>query len=88
MSIAPDVVVLASIGDGASSSWTSSTTRPGPGRCAPNVAPGNTLQAGTPTPVADGVDTYTISGPAPGTLLYTVNVGDGSDGVYVRWFGP
>jgi hypothetical protein len=32
-------------------------------------------------------DSYTISGPAPGTLLYTVNTGGDSDGVYVRWFG-
>ena len=24
----------------------------------------------------------------PSALVYTVNVGDSSDGVYVRWFGP
>ena len=52
------------------------------------VAAGNMLETGTPTLVADQVDTYAISGPAPGALLYTVNGGGSADGVYIRWFGP
>ena len=52
------------------------------------VSPGNILQPGPPTLVADQVDTYAISGPAPGALLYTVNGAGAADGVYVRWFGP
>ena len=52
------------------------------------VGNGNTLQTGTPpTLIADNVDSYTIAGPAPGTLLYTVNAGGDTDGVYVRGFG-
>ncbi len=89
MSIAPDVVVLASIGDGVIVFMDrfDDATRTGSMRFR-TVAAGHALQAGTPTPIADGVDTYTISGPAPGALVYTVNVGSGTDGVYVRWFGP
>ena len=50
------------------------------------VGNGNTLNAETPTPIADHADTYGITGPTPDTLLYTVNAGGENDGVYVRWF--
>ena len=50
------------------------------------VGNGNTLSTETPIPIADHVDSYTITGPAPDTLLYTVNTGGKNDGVYVRWF--
>jgi hypothetical protein len=50
------------------------------------VGNGNTLSTETPIPIADHVDSYAITGPAPDTLLYTVNTGGKNDGVYVRWF--
>ena len=50
------------------------------------VGNGNTLSAETPIPIADHVDSYTVTGPTPDTLLYTVNAGGKNDGVYVRWF--
>jgi hypothetical protein len=52
-----------------------------------DVGAGNALAPGAPTLVAHQVDTYAISGPAPGALLYTVNGAGAADGVYVRWFG-
>jgi hypothetical protein len=86
--IASDVVVLASIGHERALFMDTfdDTTRAGSLRTL-TVGNGNTLQAGPPTLVADNADSYTISGPAPGTLLYTINTGGDSDGVYVRWFG-
>ena len=87
--IAPDVVVLASIGHELVVFMDAfdDTTRAGSLRTM-GVGNGNTLQTETlPTLIADNVDSYTISGPAPGTLLYTVNAGGDTDGVYVRWFG-
>jgi hypothetical protein len=88
MPIAPDVVVLASIGhevvlfmdqfDGGPRSGSMRFMR---------VGNDNRLHPETSTPIADHVDSYAISGPAPGALLYTVNAGGEDDGVYVRWFG-
>jgi hypothetical protein len=53
-----------------------------------SVAADQVLEPGTPTLVANHVDSYAISGPEPGALLYSVNGGAEPDGVYIRWFGP
>jgi hypothetical protein len=87
MPIAPDITLLASIGhervlfmDQFDDVTVSGTLRFLP------VGNGNTLSAETPIPIADHVDSYAITGPAPDTLLYTVNTGGDNDGVYIRWF--
>ena len=87
--IAPDVAVLASIGHEIALFMDTFDDTTGAGSLRTlAVGNGNTLQTGTPpTLIADNVDSYTIAAPAPGTLLYTVNAGGDTDGVYVRGFG-
>jgi hypothetical protein len=46
----------------------------------------NTLGAAASIPIADHVESYSIIGPTPDTLVYTVAAGGTNDGVYVRWF--
>jgi len=85
--VATDITLIASVGhervlymdqfDGATVSGTLRVR---------TVGNGNTLSAETPIPIADHVDSYTITGPTPDTLLYTVNAGGKNDGVYIRWF--
>jgi hypothetical protein len=84
MSLAPDVVALGTIGgrilfmDGFDDVTATGSMR------LRNVGDGHALDAAPAAHVADGVDTYAISGPAPGALLYTVNAGTAADGIYVR----
>ena len=84
MSLAPDVVALGTIGghimymDGFDETAGTGTMR------LRNIVGDHQLATATPTHIADGVDTYAISGPAPGALVYTVNAGTPADGVYVR----
>jgi hypothetical protein len=88
VAIAPDVVVLTSIGHELVLFMDTFDDATGAGSLRTlGVGNGNTLRADTSTLIADNVDSYTIAGPAPGALLYTVNVGGDNDGVYVRWFG-
>jgi len=89
VAIAPDVVVLASVGHDIVVFMDSFDDATGAGSLRSlGVGNGNTLRAGTPALIADNVDSYTIVTPAPGALLYTVNAGGDNDGVYVRGFGP
>jgi hypothetical protein len=86
--IAPDVVVLASIGHELVVFMDTFDDVTGVGSLRSlGVGNGNTLRADTPTLIADKVGSYTITAPTPGTLLYTVNAGGDNDGVYVRGFG-
>ena len=88
--IAPDVVVLASIGHEIVVFMDSFDDVTGAGSLRTlGVGNGNTLSADAPALIADDVDSYTIAAtPGSGTLLYTVNAGGDTDGVYVRSFGP
>lgn len=52
------------------------------------AASGELLDPGTPTLIAEQVDTYAISSTPPGALLYTINAGGDADGVYVASFRP
>jgi hypothetical protein len=84
MPLAPDVVALGTIGerilfmDGFDEASNTGTMR------FRTVAADHALAATTPTLISAGVDSYAISGPAPGALVYTVNAGSADDGVYVR----
>lgn len=86
MSLAPDVVALATIGgriifmDGFDEAAGTGTMR------FRNVVAGHALDGAAPTRIAGGVDTYAISGSAPGALVYTVNGATADDGVYIRGF--
>ena len=89
VTIAADVVVLASVGHDIVVFMDAFDDATGAGSLRTlDVGNGNTLSAGTPALVADDVDSYTIVAPVPGALLYTVNAGGDNDGVYVRGFGP
>lgn len=46
----------------------------------------NILDGQTPISIAEHVDSYSILGPGPDALLYTVNATGADDGVYLRWF--
>ncbi len=93
MPVAPDVVVLAAVGDGILLFMDDfdSTTATGTMRFR-TVGDGNLLHPTSPATIAGHVDTYALSGPGPehdkGTLVYTVHATEAEDGVYVRWFGP
>jgi hypothetical protein len=52
-----------------------------------NVARDHALEPVEPTTLAEHVDTYALSRPAPGAVAYTVN-GTEWDGVYITWFAP
>jgi hypothetical protein len=86
MPLAPDVVALGTIGgrilfmDAFDESSNTGTMR------FRNVAADHALSAAPPTLISAGVDTYAISGPAPGALVYTVNAASPADGLYVRGF--
>jgi hypothetical protein len=84
MPLAPDVVALGTIGDrilfmdGFDEASGTGTMR------FRHVTADHALSPAPATRIATGVDSYAISGPAPGALVYTVNAGSMDDGVYVR----
>jgi hypothetical protein len=88
MPLAPDVVALTAVGDlGVVFKHQPDPTAPTGTMRFRRVAAGNLLHAETPMTIATHVDTYVLSGSAPGALVYTVNGGGDADGVYIHPFG-
>jgi len=87
MSVADDITLIKSIGvqrvlfvDGYDDEAGTGTLR------VRTVGGDNLLGGETPVSIAEHVDSYSILGPGPDALLYTVNATGADDGVYVRWF--
>ena len=52
-----------------------------------DVLAGDNLAAGQ-TSIANSVGSYDVAGPGAGPLIFTINAGNASDGVFVRAVAP